>query len=49
MLAIIGVILILAWLAGLAFHVTTGIIHAAVVVGLILLVLHFVRGRSATV
>jgi hypothetical protein len=31
-----------------AFHVTTGLIHIVLIVGLILLVFHFVRGRSAT-
>jgi hypothetical protein len=31
-----------------AFHVTSGLIHVALIVGLILLVFHFVRGRSAT-
>jgi hypothetical protein len=31
-----------------AFHVTTAFVHAALVVGLVLLVLHFVTGRSTT-
>jgi hypothetical protein len=31
-----------------AFHVTTGFIHLVLIVGLILLVFHFLRGRSAT-
>jgi hypothetical protein len=44
MLAMIAVVLIALWLLGfLAFHVTTAAIHVALVVGLILLVLHFVR------
>jgi hypothetical protein len=29
-----------------AFHVTTGLIHIVLVVGLILLLLHFVRGTA---
>jgi hypothetical protein len=50
MLGIIAAVLIVLWLLGfLAFHVTTGFIHIALVVGLILLVLHFVTGRTASV
>ena len=48
MLGIIAAVLIVCWLLGLfAFHVSTGLVHILLVVGLILLVLHFVRGRSA--
>jgi hypothetical protein len=44
MLAIIAVVLIALWLLGfLAFHITAGVIHVALVIGVILLVLHFVR------
>jgi hypothetical protein len=32
-----------------AFHVTTAFINAALVVGLILLVLHFITGRTVDV
>jgi hypothetical protein len=47
MLAIIGAIVVIAWLLGLtAFHVTGGIIHLALVVGLILVVMHFLTGRT---
>jgi membrane-bound ClpP family serine protease len=50
MLAILAAILIVLWLLGfLAFHVTGGLIHILLVVGVIMLVLHFLRGRSATV
>jgi hypothetical protein len=43
-LGMIAAVLIILWLLGfLAFHVTTGFIHIALVVGLILLVLHFIR------
>jgi hypothetical protein len=46
MLALIGAIIVIAWLLGLtAFHVTGGLIHLALVVGLILVVLHFLTGR----
>ena len=49
MLGIIAAVLIILWLLGFfAFHVTTAFIHAALVVGLILLVLHFVSGRTAS-
>ena len=46
MLAIIGIILILAWLAGLAFKVTAGFIHIALVVGVIMVIAHFITGRG---
>ena len=48
MLGIIAAILIVLWLLGFfAFHVTTGFIHIVLVVGLVLLVFHLLRGRSA--
>jgi Family of unknown function (DUF5670) len=47
MLATIAGILIVLWLLGFfAFHVTSGMIHIVLVIGLIMLVLHFVTGRS---
>jgi hypothetical protein len=50
MLAILAIILLVAWLLGfVAFHVTVGFIHILLVLALILFVLHFVRGRGATV
>jgi len=49
MLGLLAAVLIILWLLGFfAFHVTTGLIHIVLIVGLILLVFHFVRGRSAT-
>jgi Family of unknown function (DUF5670) len=46
MLATIALVLIVLWLLGFfAFHVTSALIHVVLVVGLIVLVLHFVRGR----
>ncbi len=49
MLGFIAAVLIILWLLGFfAFHVTSAFIHVALVLGLILLVLHFVRGSSAS-
>jgi len=49
MLAIIAVVLLILWLLGFfALHVTTAFIHVVLIVGLILLVLHFMRGRTST-
>ena len=40
-------ILLVLWFLGfLAFHVTTGLIHILLIVAVIALILHFVRGRS---
>jgi hypothetical protein len=48
MLGILAAVLIVLWLLGFfAFHVTTGFIHIVLVVGIIFLVLHFVRGGTA--
>jgi len=50
MLGIIAAVLIVLWLLGyFAFNVTAGFIHVALVVGLILLVLHFLRGSPARI
>jgi MFS superfamily sulfate permease-like transporter len=50
MLGIIAAVLIVLWLLGFfAFHVTTTFIHVALVVGLILLVVHFMRRSTASV
>jgi len=48
MLAIIGVILIVLWLIGLAFKVTIWAIHLALIAGLVMVVLHFLTGRRTT-
>ena len=48
MLAIIAAVLVVLWLLGFfAFHVTTAMIHLILVVALVLVVLHFMRGRRA--
>jgi len=47
MLGVIAAVLIILWLLGfLAFHVSSGLIHIVLIVGVIMLILHFVRGRS---
>jgi hypothetical protein len=49
MLAAIGAVLIVLWLLGfLAFHVTVGAFHILLALGLILIVMHFIRGSRAT-
>jgi hypothetical protein len=48
MLLTLAIILIIAWLLGLvAFHVTAWTIHVLLVIGVIVLILHFVRGGRA--
>jgi hypothetical protein len=48
MLGIIAAVLIVCWLLGFfALHVSSALIHILLVIGLILLVLHFVRGRRS--
>ena len=47
MLAVVGVVLLVLWLLGfLAFHVSGGLIHLLLVLALISIVVHFVRGRT---
>ena len=42
------VVLLVLWLLGfLAFHVAGGLIHLLLIVAVIALVIHFLRGRSA--
>jgi hypothetical protein len=48
-LTILFVILLIAWILGwTVFHVASGMIHILLVVALISLVLHFVRGGRRT-
>jgi len=50
MLGVLAAVLIVLWLLGFfAFHVTTSFIHIALILGLILLVMHFLRGSTASV
>jgi hypothetical protein len=45
---ILGFLFVGVWLAAwLAFHIASGAVHLLLVIGLIGLVLHFVRGRSS--
>jgi hypothetical protein len=47
MLAGLAALLVILWLLGfLAFNVAGGLIHILLVVAVIVLVLHFVRGRA---
>ena len=47
MLWFLGALLIVFWVIGLAFKVTTGLIHVALIAGLILFILGFFRGRRS--
>lgn len=48
MLAAIAVVLFVLWLLGFfAFHVSSGLIHILLVVGVVVLLLHLFRGRAA--
>ena len=47
MFAIIGIVLIVLWLLGfLAFHITTGMIHILLGIAIVMIILHFFRGRT---
>lgn len=48
MLMTIGIILLICWALGLfAFHVAGGLIHILIVLAIIAIVVHFVRGGRA--
>jgi hypothetical protein len=50
MFMILFIVLVVAWLAGWgAFHVAGGLIHLLVVLAVISLIVHFVRGRGARI
>ena len=47
MLGLIAAVLVVLWLLGfLVFPIAGGLIHVLLVVALIMIVLHFVRGRA---
>jgi hypothetical protein len=47
MLGIIAAVLVVLWLLGFfAFHVTAAFIHVLLIIAVILIILHFVRGRQ---
>lgn len=46
----IALVLVVVWLVSfLALHISSGLIHLLLLVAVISLVVHFVRGRSSTV
>ena len=46
MLGIIAAVLVVMWLLGFfAFHLTTAAIHVLLVIAVVMVVLHFMRGR----
>jgi hypothetical protein len=48
MFVILFVVLVAAWLLGWgAFHVAGGLIHLLLIVAVVSLIVHFVRGRGA--
>lgn len=50
MLMTIGLILLVLWLLGLfAFKITSAVIHLVLIIAVIALVMHFVRGRAPRV
>jgi hypothetical protein len=48
MLGLIAAVLIGLWLLGFAFHVSTGLVHILLVIGIVMLLFHLFRGRAAT-
>lgn len=49
MFAILAVVLVVLWLLGfLAFHVTSAAIHILLAIAVVMIVLHFMRGRKAS-
>jgi hypothetical protein len=47
MLGVIAAVLIVLWLLGFfAFHVSTGMVHILLIIGIVMLVMHFFRGRN---
>ena len=49
MLLIVALVLLVLWLLGLvAFHVTSFAIHILLLIAVVALVMHFVRGRTVT-
>jgi hypothetical protein len=48
MLWFLGALLILFWVIALAFKITTGVIHLALIAGIVLFILGFFRGRHQT-
>jgi hypothetical protein len=50
MLMTVGIVLLVLWALGLfAFHVSTGLIHVLIVLAVIAIVMHLVRGDRVAV
>jgi hypothetical protein len=47
MLLTVAIILLILWALGFFTHVVGGLIHILLVLGVIVLIVHFVRGRPA--
>lgn len=48
MLGIIALVLVVLWALGFfAFHVTAAFIHLLLIIAVVLVLVHFVRGRTA--
>jgi hypothetical protein len=46
---ILALVLFIIWVVSwLAFHIAGGLIHLVLVIGVILLIVHFARGKSAS-
>src|SRR5579864_4350729 len=46
-LALLGLVLLVLWLLGfVAFHVSSGVIHILLVLAVISIIIHFLRGRT---
>ena len=43
-----ALIVLFLWLLGVGIHIGGGLIHLLLVIGLIMLVVHFISGRSRT-
>lgn len=46
MLVTIGIIILVLWLLGLLANIGGGFIHILLIIGIILVIAHFLRGRS---
>ncbi len=46
-IAIIGIVLIVCWALGLTLHIAGSLIHLLLVLALIMVALHFLRGNRA--
>ncbi len=46
MLALIGIVLIVLWLLGFAFHIAGSLIHVLLVLAVVIILLHFLRSSA---